>query len=243
MSDGRKNPCSYVDDESSLLELCKMYLERSGDFERVRSLLCLPAGMDDKKSEFFPFAIFRDPREPGAWRENWVYRLQTGEIVAIYNDITERKVAEQALTKSHGQLAEAMDLAHMVNWEYDVASGIFTFNDRFYAQYGTTAEREGGYQMPAEVYAREFVHPDEVGVVAREVQSAITATDPNYTRDIDHRIIRRDGEIRHIIMRFGITKDEEGRTVKTHGANQDIPDRKNAEEALRESEERCRNIF
>jgi len=32
MSDGRKNPCPYVDDKSSLLELCKMYLERSGDF-------------------------------------------------------------------------------------------------------------------------------------------------------------------------------------------------------------------
>ncbi|GAB6284160.1 MAG: hypothetical protein STSR0009_03590 [Methanoregula sp.] len=32
MSDGRKNPCPYVDDESSLLELCNMYLERSGNF-------------------------------------------------------------------------------------------------------------------------------------------------------------------------------------------------------------------
>ena len=150
-------------------------------------------------------------------------------------DITERKASEQALIKSQIQLAEAMDLANLVNWEFDVASGIFTFNDRFYALYGTTAEREGGYQMPAEVYAREFVHPDEVGVVADEVQKAITATDPNYTTQIEHRIIRRDGAIRHIIVRYGITKDAEGRTVKTHGANQDITERKRAEEELQNS--------
>jgi PAS domain S-box-containing protein len=185
------------------------------------------------KPEFFPSAIYRDAHDPGTWRENWVYRLKTGEIVVIYNDITERKVAEQALIKSQNQLADAMDLAHMANWEFDVASGIFTFNDRFYTLYGTTAEREGGYQMPAEVYAREFVHPDEASLVADEVQNAINATDPNYTRDIEHRIIRRDGKVRHIIVRFAITKDAEGRTVETHGANQDITDRIEAEESIR----------
>ena len=156
----------------------------------------------------------------------------TKRSVASLMDITERKRAEEALTKSQIQLAEAMDLANLVNWEFDVASGIFTFNDRFYALYGTTAEREGGYQMPAEVYAREFVHPDEVSVVADEVQNAITATDPNYTTHIEHRIICRDGEIRHITVQFGITKDADGRTVKTHGANQDITERKRAEEEL-----------
>jgi len=157
-------------------------------------------------------------------------------------DITDRKAAEHALKKSQIQLAEAMDLANLVNWEFDVPSGIFTFNDRFYSLYGTTAEHEGGYQMPAEVYAREFVHPDEVGVVSDEVQKAITATDPNYTTQIEHRIIRRDGEIRHIIVRFGITKDAEGRTVKTHGANEDITDRKIAEEDLKARERSYRTL-
>ena len=165
-----------------------------------------------------------------------VVRKTDGNVdyfICFIGDITERKASEQALTKSQNQLADAMDLSHMVNWEFDVVSGIFTFNDRFYSLYGTTAEREGGYQMPAEVYAREFVHPDEVSLVANEVQNAITATDPNYTRQIEHRIIRRDGEIRHIIVRFRITKDAEGKTVKTHGANQDITDRIAAEESIR----------
>ena len=122
-----------------------------------------------------------------------------------------------------------MDLASLVNWEFDVASGIFTFDDRFYTLYGSNTEIEGGNQMPADVYAKKFVHPDDQYLVADEVNKAIQATDPGYVSKVEHRIIRRDGEIRYIIVRFGITKDEIGRTIKTHGANQDITERKQSE--------------
>ena len=102
---------------------------------------------------------------------------------------------------------------------------------------------KAGTGLPAEVYAREFVHPDDAHLVAEEVNRTIAATDPNYTRQIEHRIIRRDGEIRHIVVRIAITKDAEGRTVKTHGANQDITERKQAEYLLREEQEFSKSLI
>ncbi len=109
---------------------------------------------------------------------------------------------------------------------------MFTFDDRFYALYGTTAEREGGIRMSSEAYAQEFIHPDDRAIVATKIRKTLQATDPDYLSQVEHRIIRRDGAVRHIIVRIRITKDAEGRTIRTHGANQDITDQKTAEEAL-----------
>jgi len=162
-----------------------------------------------------------------------VYCPAKGRFATIFEDITDRKRAEQVLKKSEIQLNQVMDLAHIVNWEFDVATGMFTFDDRFYSLYGTTSELEGGSQMSADDYARKFVYPGDRHMVADEVKKSIQAVDPGYVSEVEHRIIRRDGEIRHIVVRFGITKDKNGRTTKTHGANQDITELKRAEESLK----------
>jgi signal transduction histidine kinase/ActR/RegA family two-component response regulator len=90
--------------------------------------------------------------------------------------------------------------------------------------------------MTADEYAKRFLHPDDVHTVREEMQKAIETTDPNYSRQIEHRIIYADGTVGHINVRFVIEKDADGRTVKTYGVNQDITERKRSEERLRESE-------
>jgi PAS domain S-box-containing protein len=151
-------------------------------------------------------------------------------------DITERKRAEEALQLTAQQLAQAMDMASLAHWEFDVASSIFTFNDRFYALYGTTAEREGGYQMSAETYAREFLFPEDVHIVTDSIAKQLASTDADATSTLEHRIRRRDGEPRHVVVRLSAIKDSQGRTIRTRGVNQDITERKRAEEALQLSE-------
>jgi len=153
-------------------------------------------------------------------------------MVSVVRDITERRKAEEELRESRRMLAEAMDLARLVNWEYDVNTDTFTFDNRFYALYGTSAEREGGTRMSSATYAREFVHPDDRWMVAAEIKKSLETTDPAHLAHAEHRIIRRDGEIRFISVSFAITKDQSGRTVRSHGANQDITERRRAEEAL-----------
>ncbi|HXW98541.1 MAG TPA: PAS domain S-box protein, partial [Methanomicrobiales archaeon] len=61
--------------------------------------------------EYLPEALYRDERDRGSWRENWVYRLPTGEIVALYNDITERKRAEDAVKDSEEKFRVIFDNA------------------------------------------------------------------------------------------------------------------------------------
>ncbi len=42
----------------------------------------------------YQIGLYKDGHNPGSWRENWIYRLPSGNIVSFYNDITERKQIE-----------------------------------------------------------------------------------------------------------------------------------------------------
>ncbi|MDD1686077.1 PAS domain S-box protein [Methanoregula sp.] len=163
-----------------------------------------------------------------------VVKTMLGErevLVESFVNITERKAAENALRNSQRMLAEAMDLANLVTWECDLSTGVLTFDTRFSTLYGTQAENNGITRMTAEVYLRDIVYPEDLGVLVDEDEKTRTTTDPHYVSRREYRIIRGDGEIRHIEMCVGITKDTQGRTIKTHGVNQDITDLKRAEEA------------
>jgi PAS domain S-box-containing protein len=159
-------------------------------------------------------------------------RLPNNHVVwdGIEIDITERKQSEVALQKSESQLATALQMAHAGHWEYDINSDTFTFNDNFYHIFKTTAEEVGGYNMSASEYAQRFCHPDDAIQVAKETLAAIEAADPAFSRQLEHRILYASGDVGYIQVRFSIIKDQQGRTIKTFGVNQDITDRKRDEE-------------
>ncbi len=144
--------------------------------------------------------------------------------------------AEQELRTSETKLSEAVKIAKLGHWEYDVADDLFTFNDQFYAIFHTTAEKVGGYTMSSARYAELFVHPDDKSVVRDEIQKALETPDSEFSRQLEHRIIYADGEIGYINVRIFVIKNSQGRTIKTHGVNQDITERKRAEETLKKAE-------
>jgi len=147
-------------------------------------------------------------------------------------DVTARREAEEALRASQLKLSEAMDLALIVHWEVDLLTEEFVFNDPFYALYGTTAEQEGGYRMSREEYGRRFVHPDDMWVFQEVAEKRLAVRDGEFLQDAEHRIIRRDDEVRHILARIYVSRDAAGRVTRYYGANQDITKRKQAEEKL-----------
>ena len=56
------------------------------------------------KPEHHPISLYKDERIVG-WRDNFVYKLPSGEVVAVYSDETERKQAEQELRRAHDSLS------------------------------------------------------------------------------------------------------------------------------------------
>jgi len=144
-------------------------------------------------------------------------------------EIQERKKVEEALHALRLQLSEAMGLARIVYWEFDPANGFFLFNDAFYSLYGTTTGQEGGYRMHYEDYINRFVHPEDMSLIYQNKEKIDTNQELRILVDLEHRIVRRDGEVRHILNRSRIIKDADGRLIQLSGANQDITERKEAE--------------
>lgn len=158
-------------------------------------------------------------------------------------DITERWLAFNAVRESEDQLGEALEIAKLGNFEYDVEKDVFTFNDHFYAIFHTTAEEVGGYQMASMDYASKFVYPEDMDMVGEEIGKALSSTDRHYNAQIEHRILYADGGIGYISVNVHVERDEDGNIIRYYGANQDITERKLAEEAVRQAQERAQTIL
>ena len=167
---------------------------------------------------------------------------QVGGIIMFTEVITERKEAERKLKESAARLTLSAQIAKLGYWELDPVKNQFTFSDEFYAIFKTTSEEMGGYTMPVENYLKQFVHPDEITIVGDEISKALKSEDPDFLRQLEHRIIYANGEAGYISVNCFIVKDDKGNTIKAFGVNQDITERKKAEEILSNNELRFRTL-
>lgn len=172
--------------------------------------------------------VYQDSRLTGAFRIR-AFLLPGSKLAVAYENVTDSKLAENELRKSESQLAAALKIAKLGHWELDVKSSKFILTDSFYALYKTTAQQTGGYLMSIKDYVKRFVHPDDIKMVMEATQRAMETDDASFTQYLEHRILHSDGSIGYIGVRFYISKDNEGKTIRIYGANQDITERKLAE--------------
>ena len=147
-------------------------------------------------------------------------------LLRLLQDVTEQKV--KSVTRNSQELLSIVAaIAHMGPWIYHQDTDLFEFDDIFYAIYATNTAAEGAV-MPPQEYVRRFVHPEDAALVTAEINRMSTPAEYNYTHVFDHRIIRRDGEIRTI----SVSVNNDGKLKKCYGINQDITERKAMEVAL-----------
>ena len=208
---------------------------------------CIPP--EDR--EAFKNSITSAVSRAAEWNYEGRFVKPTGEIIWVHGlsspsadgeelvysgvllDISDRKRAEEEVSRLTRQDEEALQIAGMGHFEFDVATGQFIFNDRFYQTIlGTTAADVGGYSMPASEFARRFVPPGDSHIVQEKLGAALATSDPNYEARFDTRVLRIDGESRDVTVWFRVEKSREGKTVRLYGVNQDITDRTRAENEL-----------
>ncbi|MEJ2614661.1 MAG: PAS domain S-box protein [Ignavibacteriaceae bacterium] len=252
---------SITDLDGKMIDVNDLFLETSG-YSREEIIGKTPLELDLYKNpgdrEKFLAAILRDGYVP---KMEIDFRMKSGEIkncyisgelfnidnnsflLSILLDISDQKQTEIKLRNSRKKLASTLEMAKMSYWEYDIGSDLFTFNDQFYKMLCTSAEIEGGYKMSSGEYTKRFVYPEDSDLIGKEIKNIINAVDPEFSSELEHRIIFRNGESGNLFVRIHILKDNKGKTVKAYGFNQDITDRKKAEEQLRLSESKFSTVF
>jgi PAS domain S-box-containing protein len=149
--------------------------------------------------------------------------LIAAAVVSLY--LLGAVLSERA--RALGGLAEAQRLSHLGSWEWDIGRNRVVWSDELYRLYGL---EPGAGPLTYERYL-EWIHPDDLAIVRETVDEAYAHGTPF---EMEHRIVRTDGELRWMHGRGRVVRDESGTPIRMLGTSQDITERKRLDE-LRES--------
>src|ERR1700757_4139415 len=142
----------------------------------------------------------------------------------IARDITERKLAEEALRAGEERLRLAQQAARIGTFDWNIRTGVNTWTPELEAMYGLPPGGFGGTQTAFE----NLLHPDDRAGVIKLVDAAMKSGQPTKG---EWRVVWADGSVHWIAGRWQVFMDASGEPSKMIGVNIDITERKLADEA------------
>jgi PAS domain S-box-containing protein len=185
------------------------------------------------------FTEIQHQPDPDIWYEfNWnPIRQSTGDIMGVtvfIRDITEQKRAEEALRESESLLNEVGGMAHVGGWELDARTQAVRWTKETYRIHEISEDEK--FELSKAILF--FDLPDRSALEAA-LQRCMEKGEP-----FDLELPFTSAKGRHLWTRaMGRAVSVDGEVVKLEGTFQDITERRQGEEALRETDERYRSLF
>lgn len=187
------------------------------------------------QSTYVPLKQYKDNRIT-VWVENYIYKLPSGRVVAMFEDTYAQRNAEDQLKKSEENLKIAQQIAQMGSWTWHCQTDAFQFSPPTFQLFGCQPE---AIRSGINSYL-ERIHEEDRERVKEQINRAVEQNEPY---ENEHRIIRDDGSIRIHYTKASIEKDENGQSLVMSGVVQDITERKQAEELLNIKDEAIANAI
>ncbi len=189
-------------------------------------------------SEQMPVAQYKGNRIAG-WRENFIYKLPSDEVVAIYKDTTELKQIEEQLLETKERFEFAMQATNTGLWDWNIQTCETVFNEQWADMAGYCLDE----LRPLSIQTwTELCHPEDLRRSNELLQKHFAGESDFY--ECEARMHHKQGHWVWVLDRGKIIEwDSSGNPLRMIGTHTDISERKKAELELFEQKAHFESIF